>query len=124
MDRSPQGSASSAAGHCQPTYAAVLDDAVRLRGQKLNWRESIVDLMKVLNVNSTYGARKQLAARWRYGGDMEDSGSMNLWLHRRIIKLLEGNSANLDGDVPVIKLPLNMLMPNPAVECIINAANQ
>lgn len=82
---------------------AVLDEAVRVRRQRLNWRESIVDLMKVLNVNSTLGARKQLAARWRYGGDMDDSSSMNLWLHRGIMKLLEGNSANLDAVAHIIR---------------------
>jgi Domain of unknown function (DUF3597) len=105
----------------------VLDDAVRLRGQKLNWRESIVDLMKVLNVNSTYGARKQLAARWKYSGDMEDSYSMNVWLHRRVIRLLEENSANLDGDdLFIIKFSLDMYayMSNLAVACIVKAANQ
>ncbi|KAF8227090.1 hypothetical protein L208DRAFT_1406032 [Tricholoma matsutake] len=72
---------------------AVLDEAVR----------SIVDLMIVLNVNSTLGAWKQLAARWRYGGDMDDSSSMNLWLHRGIMKLLEGNSANLDAVAHIIR---------------------
>jgi hypothetical protein len=80
---------------------AILDDAVRLRGEKLNWRESIVDLMKVLNVDSTYGARKQLALSWRYGGDIGDSRSMNLWLHRRIMQLLEGNDVNLNSEVPL-----------------------
>jgi hypothetical protein len=77
----------------------VLDEAVRIRGEKLNWRESIVDLMKVLNVDSTYGARKQLAARWGFSSDMTDSRSMNLWLHRSVINLLEGSGANLNGAV-------------------------
>jgi len=77
----------------------VLDEAVRLRREKLDWRVSVVDLMKALNVDSTYATRKQLAMIWRFSGDMKDSYSMNLWLHRHVIKLLEGNSADLKGQV-------------------------
>lgn len=86
------------------TVPVALDDAVRLRGQKLNWRESVVDLMKVLKTDSTYGARKQLAIRWRYSGDMADSASMNTWLRRYIITLLEMNNADLDGETLVYQL--------------------
>ena len=64
--------------------------------QKLNWRTSIVDLMKLLDLDSSLAARKQLAQELKFSGDMNDSASMNIWLHKQVmIKLAENG-----GKVP------------------------
>jgi Domain of unknown function (DUF3597) len=60
--------------------AAILDDAVAKKKEKLAWRTSIVDLMKALDLDSSLAARKQLAQELHYSGDMNDSAKMNVWL--------------------------------------------
>jgi len=64
--------------------------------EKLDWQKSIVDLMKLLNLDSSLTARKHLAQELHYSGDMNDSASMNVWLHKQVmIKLAENG-----GQVP------------------------
>jgi hypothetical protein len=64
--------------------------------EKLDWQRSIVDLMKLLNLDSSIAARKRLAQELHYSGDMNDSASMNIWLHKQVmIKLAENG-----GQVP------------------------
>ncbi|WP_158671368.1 DUF3597 domain-containing protein, partial [Bradyrhizobium guangdongense] len=53
------------------------------KGEKLEWRTSIVDLMKALDIDSSLAARKDLAKELGYSGDMNDSASMNVWLHKQ-----------------------------------------
>jgi hypothetical protein len=65
-------------------------------GQQLNWRTSIVDLLKLLGLDSSLDARKELASELRYSGNTEDSGAMNIWLHREVMKKLAENG----GKVP------------------------
>jgi hypothetical protein len=67
-------------------------------GQKedLNWKESIVDLMKLLKLDSSLTARKQLAQELGYTGALDGSAAMNIWLHKQVMtKLAEGG-----GKVP------------------------
>jgi hypothetical protein len=54
--------------------------------EKLDWRESIVDLMKLVGIDSSLAARKQLAAELHYSGDKKDSATMNIWLSQRGIQ--------------------------------------
>ena len=61
--------------------AAIVDQAAAAKGEKLDWRHSIVDLMKALDIDSSLAARKELADELGYGGDTGDSASMNIWLH-------------------------------------------
>ncbi|MCL1812945.1 MAG: DUF3597 domain-containing protein, partial [Treponema sp.] len=62
---------------------AILDAAVEANGQKLNWRNSIVDMMKALNLDSSLAARKELAADLNYSGsDADGSAEKNIWLHK------------------------------------------
>jgi Domain of unknown function (DUF3597) len=71
----------------------------RLAGQnkeKFDWRTSIVDLMKLLDLDSSLSARKQLAKELNYTGDTSDSGKMNVWLHRQVMVKLAENG----GKVP------------------------
>lgn len=77
--------------------AAVLD---AMPGSKnLNWRTSIVDLMKLLGLDSSLEARKQLAAELSYGEDTSDSAKMNIWLHRQVMTKLAANGGKLPADI-------------------------
>jgi hypothetical protein len=75
--------------------AAVMDQLVRESGQTLNWRVSIVDTMKALGIDSSLGHRKQLAQELKYSGDMNDSASMNIWLHKQVMQALAANGGKL-----------------------------
>lgn len=75
--------------------AAVLDRLVSESGQKLDWRVSIVDMMKALGMDSSLDHRKELAHELGFGGDTGDSASMNLWLHREVMKALASNGGQL-----------------------------
>ena len=76
--------------------AAVLNDMAGKNPENLDWRKSIVDLMKLVGMDSSLGARKQLATELHYTGDMKDSGSMNVWLHKQVLVKLAENG----GKVP------------------------
>jgi len=76
--------------------AAILDDAVAKNGQKLDWRHSIVDLMKALGMDASLAERKELADELGYTGDKGDSAAMNMWLHKALLKALADNG----GKVP------------------------
>ena len=68
----------------------------RQSSQKLDWRHSIVDLMKLLGIDSSLNARKTLAQELHYTGDTSDSAAMNVWLHRQVMQKLAENG----GKVP------------------------
>ncbi len=81
--------------------AAVLEDLKsKTKGmENLNWRQSIVDLMKLLSLDSSLAARKELAKELHYGGDMSDSYAMNIWLHKQIMKNLAAHGGKLPDDL-------------------------
>ena len=79
--------------------APILDAAVKAKGEKLEWRTSIVDLMKALDVDSSLAARKELAKELNYTGDTNDSASMNIWLHKQMMTKLEANGGKLPDDI-------------------------
>jgi hypothetical protein len=76
--------------------AAILDGLGAKNPEKLDWKHSIVDLMKLVGMDSSFTARKQLAAELHYTGDPNDSASMNVWLHKEVLKKLSENG----GKVP------------------------
>jgi 3-oxoacyl-ACP reductase-like protein len=76
--------------------AAVLNDLAKKNPEKLDWRRSIVDLMKLVGMDSSLTARKQLATELHYTSDLNDSASMNVWLHKEVLKKLAENG----GKVP------------------------
>jgi hypothetical protein len=78
---------------------AVLNDLAAKAGQPLNWRTSIVDLMKLLHLDSSLSARKELAQELHYTGDTNDSATMNVWLHKQVIKKLEENGGKVPDDL-------------------------
>jgi hypothetical protein len=93
------GSASPAAPAKTVDVAPILDKAVAAKGEKLEWRTSIVDLMKALDIDSSLAARKELAHELGYTGDTNDSASMNIWLHKQVMSKLAANGGKLPADV-------------------------
>ena len=77
----------------------ILDEAVRKNGQKLDWRHSIVDLMKALGMDASLSERKELAAELGYTGDTGDSAAMNMWLHKALLKKLSENGGKVPADL-------------------------
>src|SRR6476661_751860 len=77
---------------------AILDDLAGKAGQKLDWRKSIVDLMKLLDLDSSLTARKELAKELKYSGDTNDSASMNIWLHKQVMTKLAANGGKVPAD--------------------------
>lgn len=78
---------------------AVLTDMAAKNGQNLNWKQSIVDLMKLLGLDSSLQARKELAQELNYTGDTNDSASMNIWLHKQVMKKLAENGGKVPADL-------------------------
>jgi hypothetical protein len=91
--------ASSAAPAATVDVAAILDKAVAAKGERLQWRTSIVDLMKALDIDSSFAARKELATELGYTGDSNDSASMNIWLHKQVMAKLAANGGKLPPDI-------------------------
>jgi Domain of unknown function (DUF3597) len=88
--------AAPATGQVQVDVEAVLKDLASKNKEKFDWRNSIVDLMKLVDLDSSLSARKELAKELNYTGDMNDSAKMNIWLHKQVmIKLAENG-----GKVP------------------------
>jgi|SRR6516225_4138078 len=79
--------------------AAILDKAVAAHHEKLEWRTSIVDLMKALDIDSSLAARKELAKELGYTGDTNDSASMNVWLHKQMMAQLAANGGKLPPEI-------------------------
>jgi hypothetical protein len=77
----------------------VLTNMQAQSGQQLNWRSSIVDLLKLLGLDSSLQARKELAAELNYSGDTNDSASMNIWLHRQVMNKLAANGGKVPADL-------------------------
>ena len=69
------------------------------QSEKLNWQQSIVDLMKLLKLDSSFSARKELAKELGYSGDTNDSASMNIWLHKQVMQKLAANGGKVPADL-------------------------
>jgi hypothetical protein len=97
------GSAPAAGSTAAPTatidVAPILDKAVADKGEKLEWKTSIVDLLKALDIDSSLTARKELAKEFGYTGDTSDSATMNIWLHKQVMTKLAANGGKLPADI-------------------------
>jgi len=94
------GGASATAAPAQTVEVApILDKAVAAKHEKLEWRTSIVDLMKALDIDSSLAARKELAKELGYTGDTNDSASMNVWLHKQVMAKLAANGGKLPPEI-------------------------
>ena len=83
----------------QVDVEAILNSKLQASGQQLNWRTSIVDLLKLLDLDSSLQSRKELAAELHYTGDTSDSASMNIWLHRQVMNKLAANGGKVPADL-------------------------
>ena len=79
--------------------AAILSALANQTTEKLDWRRSIVDLMKLLNLDSSLAARKELARELRYPGDPDGSAAMNVWLHQQVMQKLADNGGKVPDDL-------------------------
>jgi hypothetical protein len=79
--------------------AAIVDKAAAAKGEKLDWRTSIVDLMKALGLDSSLTARKELAKELHYSGDTNNTAEMNVWLHQQVMAKLAANGGKLPADI-------------------------
>ena len=99
----PQKSATApAAAPASPApvdVEAVLDQLAAKQSQRLDWRHSIVDLMKLLDLDSSLTARKELARELQYSGDTKDSAAMNIWLHKQVMTRLSENGGKVPEDL-------------------------
>jgi len=100
VSSSPASSGATTAPAAAPVdVAAVLTDLAGRKKEKLDWRHSIVDLMKVLDLDSSLSARKELAKELKYSGDTDDSASMNIWLHKQVMIKLAENGGKVPDDL-------------------------
>jgi hypothetical protein len=81
--------------------APILDKGIAAKKEKLEWRTSIVDLMKALDIDSSLAARKQLAKELNSSGNTNGSASMNIWLHKRVLTKLAANGGKLPADLKI-----------------------
>lgn len=89
----------TAASGDEVDVAAILNGLAAANKQKLNWKTSIVDLMKLLDLDSSLSDRKSLAEELNYSGDMNDSASMNIWLHKQVMNKLAENGGKVPDDL-------------------------
>jgi hypothetical protein len=79
---------------------AQLEKLAAANPQKLNWKVSIVDLLKLLDIDSSFGARKELAVELGCPADlMGDSAKMNMWLHKTVLKKIADNGGNIPKEL-------------------------
>ncbi len=95
METAPAASVGQAAGP-PVDVAALLAELAAKSGAPSNWQSSIVDMMKLLGLDSSLESRKELARELHYSGDTNDSASMNVWLHGQVMQKLAENG----GKVP------------------------
>ncbi len=81
--------------------AAVLNGLAAKNGQSLDWKHSIVDMMKLLGLDSSLSARQELAKELDYSGDTHDSATMNVWLHKQVMQKLAANGGKVPDDMKV-----------------------
>jgi Domain of unknown function (DUF3597) len=92
-------SAPGAAPAATVDVAAILTKLAANNKEKLDWQKSIVDLMKLLNLDSSLAARKELAHELHYSGDTNDSASMNIWLHKQVMQKLAENGGKVPDEL-------------------------
>ena len=99
-----QGAAPTAPAQAKPIaevdVVAQLEQRAAANPQKLNWRTSIVDLLKLLDIDSSFDARKELATELGCPADlMGDSAKMNMWLHKAVLQRIAANGGNVPKEL-------------------------
>jgi hypothetical protein len=89
-----------------PAAITVVDVMSKLEGlaaaerQKLNWKVSIVDLLKLIGLDSSFAARKELATELGCPAEkMGDSAQMNMWLHKTVLQKIAENGGNIPKEL-------------------------
>ena len=95
----PGMQAPSAAPAAPVDIAAVLEKMAAANKEKLDWKHSIVDLMKLVGMESSLAERRELAAELNYKGDTKDTATMNMWLHKEVMKKLAANGGKVPADL-------------------------
>ncbi len=96
----PSRPAAAPAAASEPVdVEAILNAKAAQAGQPLNWRTSIVDLLKLLDLDSSLAARKELAQELHYSGDTGDSAAMNIWLHKQVMRKLADNGGKVPAEL-------------------------
>jgi len=106
-DAATPGQVAGATGSSAPAAAtgapvdveATLDKLAEGNKEKLDWKHSIVDMMKLVGMDSSLAARKELAADLHYSGDTNDSAAMNIWLHKEVMKKLAENGGKIPASL-------------------------
>ncbi len=78
---------------------AILEDLAAKSPQKLNWRTSIVDLMKLLGMESSLAERRELAQELGYTGSLQDTATMNIWLHKQVLRKMAENGGKVPAEL-------------------------
>lgn len=98
--RQPEAGVAAPAAISTVDVVAKLEELSRSHNDKLNWKTSIVDLMKLLGLDSSLAARKELATELGCPAEkMSDSAQMNMWLHKAVIQKLAENGGNIPADM-------------------------
>ena len=96
----PKASSASAGASAAPVdVAAILTKLAASNKERLDWKKSIVDLMKLLGLDSSLAARKELADELHYTGDKNDSATMNIWLHKQVMLKLAENGGKVPNEL-------------------------
>jgi hypothetical protein len=105
-DAAPVGADAAAAAPAAPVAISAVDVVAKLEGmaaahaEKLNWKTSIVDLLKLLGLDSSLAVRKELATELGCPADkMADSAQMNMWLHKAVLQKLADNGGNIPAEL-------------------------
>jgi len=105
-DAAPVSADAAAAAPAAPVAISAVDVVAQLEGmaaanpEKLNWKTSIVDLMKLLGLDSSLAVRKELASELDCPADkMADSAQMNMWLHKAVLQKLAENGGNIPAEL-------------------------
>jgi 3-oxoacyl-ACP reductase-like protein len=94
-----KAAAPAAAGGKPVDVSAVLNKLAENSKEDLDWRKSIVDLMKLLDLDSSLKARKALAAELNYTGSKSDTAGMNIWLHKQVMTKLAENGGVVPAEL-------------------------
>ena len=95
----PGAPAPAGAAVSEVDITSTLDRMAADNKEKLDWKHSIVDLMKLVGMDSSLSARKELAAELKYTGDTNDSAKMNMWLHKEVMRKLAENGGKVPADL-------------------------
>jgi hypothetical protein len=95
----PAPGSTAAPGTQTVDVEAILNGLAAKNPEKLDWKHSIVDLMKLVGMDSSLSARKELADDLHYTGDKNDSASMNIWLHKEVLKKLSENGGKVPAEL-------------------------